>query len=194
MSFGIGLLTKRLAKSDVEVLRILQAHVDEMDGFLGRTTEDFLIIQADVRTRIQYLSLPLGNLEVFDQMLDDRQFRCAMIRYNEKIEHAVERFTQAVKDSLKDIQKGKAAVGALWQFLGDSARQNAPLSNNTAAIYNAMLANTEGWNVAFSNLRRKGVAIESALLELGLTITEMQRRVGVASRKEVVSCLSARSP
>lgn len=113
MSFGIGLLTKRLAKSDVEVLRILQAHVDEVDGFLGRTTEDFLMIQVDVRTRIQYLSLPLRNLEIFDEMLDDRQFRRAMIGYNEKIEHAVDRFTQAVKDTLKDIQKGREAVGAL---------------------------------------------------------------------------------
>lgn len=148
------------------------------------------MIQVDVRTRIQYLSLPLRNLEIFDEMLDDRQFRRAMIGYNEKIEHAVDRFTQAVKDTLKDIQKGREAVGALWQYLGDSARKNAPLSNNIAAIYNAMLANTEGWNVAFSKLRRKGVALESALLQLGLTITEMQRRVGVASRKEVVSISS----
>ncbi|KAK1148297.1 hypothetical protein N8T08_010106 [Aspergillus melleus] len=190
MSFGVSLLTKRLAKSDLEVLRILQAHVDEMDGFLGRTTEDFLLIQVDVRTRIQYLNLPLGNLDVFDEMLNDRQFRRAMIGYNEMIEHAVDRFTQSVRDTLKDIQKGKAAVGALWQYLGDSATQNAPLSNNTTAVYNAMLANTEGWNAAFSKLRRKGVALESALLQLGLTITEMQRRVGVASRKEVVSCLA----
>ncbi|KAH8434754.1 uncharacterized protein LDX57_012389 [Aspergillus melleus] len=189
MSFGVSLLTKRLAKSDLEVLKILQAHVDEMDGFLGRTTEDFLLIQVDVRTRIQYLNLPLGNLDVFDEMLNDRQFRRAMIGYNEMIEHAVDRFTQSVRDTLKDIQKGKAAVGALWQYLGDSARQNAPLSNNTTAVYNAMLANTEGWNAAFSKLRRKGVALESALLQLGLTITEMQRRVGVASRKEVVSLM-----
>ena len=154
---------------------------------MGRTTEDFLIIQVDVRTRIQYLSLPLGNLEIFDEMLNDRQFRSAMISYNEKIEFAVDRFAQAVKDALKDIQKGKAAVGALWQYLGDSATKNAPLPNSIAAVYNAMLANTEGWNVALSKLRRKGVALESALLQLGLTITEMQRRVGVASRKEVVS-------
>ncbi|KAA8650009.1 uncharacterized protein ATNIH1004_002689 [Aspergillus tanneri] len=189
ISFGVHLLAKRLAKSDAEVLKILQAHVDEMDGFLGRTVEDFLIIQLDVRTRVQYLSLPLANLNVLDEMLDDRQFRLAMMNYNEKIEHAINRYTTTVSDTLKDIQKGKEAIGALWQFLGQLAKNNAPLSSKLVAVYNAMLANTEGWNIAFSKLHRKGVALESALSQLGLTITEMQRRVGVASRKEVISLM-----
>ncbi|THC95499.1 hypothetical protein EYZ11_005014 [Aspergillus tanneri] len=122
-------------------------------------------------------------------MLDDRQFRLAMMNYNEKIEHAINRYTTTVSDTLKDIQKGKEAIGALWQFLGQLAKNNAPLSSKLVAVYNAMLANTEGWNIAFSKLHRKGVALESALSQLGLTITEMQRRVGVASRKEVISLM-----
>ncbi|KAE8390048.1 hypothetical protein BDV23DRAFT_172731 [Aspergillus alliaceus] len=186
ISFGIYLLANRLAKSDSEVLRILQGHVDELDGFLGRTIEDFLIIQIDVRTRIQYLSLPLQNLELFDEMLQDRNFRLAVVDYNEKIEHAVERFTIAVGDSLKDMQKGKDAIGALWQYLKQSAKEYGPLSSKVFAIYDAMLANTEGWNTVFSELRHKGVALHSALSQLGLATTEMQRRVGVASRKEAM--------
>ncbi|KAF9887584.1 hypothetical protein FE257_009796 [Aspergillus nanangensis] len=193
MSFGVNLLVKALAKSDIEVLKILQCHVDEMDGFLGRTTEDFLIIQIDVRTRIQYLSLPLENLGIFDEMLEDRSFRRAMIEYNEKIEHAISRFSMAIKDALKDIQKGREAIGALWQYLRQSAKDNSPLSNNLTAVYNAMLANTEGWNVALSKLQRKGLSLQSALSQLGLAITEMQRRVGVASRKEVASFLNVPS-
>ncbi|GAB1217557.1 hypothetical protein ATERTT37_006796 [Aspergillus terreus] len=186
MSFGINLLVKELAKSNAEVLKILQCHVDEVDGFLGRTTEDFLIIQIDVRTRIQYLSLPLENLEVFDEMLEDRSFRMSMIDYNDKIEHAISRFTISIQDTLKDLQKGREAIGALWQHLKQSSVDNAPLSTHLIAIYNAMLANTEGWNMAFSKLQRKGIALQAALSQLGLAITEMQRRVGIASRKEVV--------
>ncbi|KAF7586475.1 hypothetical protein BBP40_008808 [Aspergillus hancockii] len=185
ISFGIHLLTNRLAKSDSEVLRILQGHVDELDGFLGRTTEDFLIIQVDVYTRTQYLSLPLQNLTVFDEMLQDRKFRLTMIDYNEKIEHAIERFSTAVEDTLKDMQKGREAIGALWQYLRLTAKDYGPLPSNLFDIYNAMLSNTEGWNTAFSKLRRKGVSLLSALSQLGLAITEMQRRVGVASRKEM---------
>ncbi|KAK9573777.1 hypothetical protein V6Z77_000612 [Aspergillus fumigatus] len=112
-----------------------------------------------------------------------------MIDYNEQIEHAVERFTMAVKDSLKDIQKGREAIGALWRYIGHSAKENRPLPSDLVALYNAMLANTEGWNMALSKLSRKGMALESALAQLGLAINEMQRRIGVASRKDVVSLL-----
>lgn len=187
MSFGLHLLVQEKAKSDAAVLNILQVHVDQMDGFVSRTTEDFLIIQIDIRTRIQYLSLPHENLDDFDDMLVDRNFRLAMIDYNAKIERAIERFTMAIDDSLKDIQKGQEAIGSLWQYIGESAKKNAPLSGNLTAIYNSMLGNTEGWNSAFSKLRRKGVALHYAITQLSRAIIEMQRRVGVASRKDVVS-------
>ncbi|GFF59758.1 hypothetical protein IFM51744_10039 [Aspergillus udagawae] len=193
ISFGVHLLAKGLAKSNLEVLKILQHHVDELDGFIERNTEDYFIIQVDVRTRIQYLSLPLQNLDVFDEMLQDRNFRLAMIEYNEKIEHAINRFTMAVKDSLKDIQKGREAIGALWHYIGQSAKENRPLPGDLVALYNAMLANTEGWNTALSKLSGKGMALESALAQLGLAITEMQRRIGVASRRDVVSLLQNRN-
>ncbi|PYI01059.1 hypothetical protein BO78DRAFT_411754 [Aspergillus sclerotiicarbonarius CBS 121057] len=191
MSFGVYLLVEELAKSDVEVLKILQIHVDEMDGFLGRTSEDFHIIQVDVRTRTQYLSLPLKNLMIFDEMLEERSFRSSMIEYNDRIEHAIERFATAIEDSLKDIQKGREAIGAFWTYLQQSAEKHNPLPAKLLAVYNAMLANVEGWNVAFSKLRRRGLALQSALLQLGLAITEMQRRVGVASRKAVVSYMQS---
>lgn len=194
MSFGLHLLVRGTAKSSTAVLNILQLHVDEMDGFLSRTTEDFLIIQLDLRTRIQYLSLPLENLDDFDQMLVDRNFRLAMLDYNEKIELSVERFAMAIGDALKDIHKGREAIGALWQFLGQSAKENSPISGSLTAIYNSMLANTEGWNSAFSKLRRKGVALQYAITQLSQAITEMQRRVGVASRKDVVSPKSSFDP
>lgn len=186
MSFGVHLLVKGLAKSDTEVLKILQSHVDEMDGFLERTSEDFLIIQLDLRTRIQYLSLPLQNLDVFDGMLADRNFRFSMIAYNHLIEHAIERFSLTVKDALKDISKGKEAIRALRHYLWQSATENVPLPNHMQAVYDSMAANVEGWNNTLSRLRRKGTSLEAALVQLGRAVTEMQRRVGVASRKDKV--------
>jgi len=186
MSFGVHLLVKGLAKSNTEVLKILQSHVDEMDGFLERTSEDFLIIQLDLRTRIQYLSLPLQNLDVFDGMLADRNFRISMIGYNDLIEHAIERFSLTVKDALKDISKGKEAIRAFWHYLWQSTTENVPLPNYMQAVFDSMAANVEGWNNTLSRLRKKGTALESALIQLGRAVTEMQRRVGVASRKDKV--------
>ncbi|PLN76514.1 hypothetical protein BDW42DRAFT_19711 [Aspergillus taichungensis] len=185
MLFGVHLLVRGLAKSDTEVLRILQNHVDEVDGFLGRTTEDFLIVEVDVHTRMQYLSLPLQNLNTFDEMLEDRLFRLSMLDYNDKIEHAIQRFTASIDDSLKDIQKGKSAIRALWKYL-DQAEKEYELSGYMTALVSAMLSNAEGWNVAFSDLRRKGLKLQAALSKLSLAITEMQRRIGVASRKKLV--------
>lgn len=186
MAFGVHLLVRGIAKSDTEVLKILQNHVDELDGFLERTSEDFMIIQLDLRTRIQYLSLPLQNLDMFDGMLADRNFRLAMINYDDLIEHANERFSMAIKDALKDIFKGKEAIRAFWHYLAQSATENTPLPENMQAVYDSMASNIEGWNTTFSKLRKRGTALESALAQLGLAVTEMQRRVGAASRKNTV--------
>lgn len=192
MSFGVYLLARGLAKSEAEVLRILQSYVDELDEFIERSTEDFLIIHLDVRTRIQYLSLPLGNLDIFDEMLEDRSFRLAMIDYNEQIEHAIERFSHAIRDSINDIQKGKEAIGTLLYFLGqlDQGREGGSSSGNLDAICGAMLANIEGWNTAFGKLHKKGTSLDRALVKLGMAVVEMQRRVGVASRRSAVRSLT----
>lgn len=187
MVFGVHLLAKGLAKSDVEVMKILQSHVDEVDGFLQRTTEDFLIIHLDVRTRIQYLSLPLDNLDVFDEMLGDRNFRLSLVAYNDQIEHAVERFTSAITDSLKDLRKGKEAMGALWHYLRQLADEGCFQSYSLKAFYQTMMDNLEGWITTLSKLRRRGAALHKALGQLAFAVTEMQRRVGVASRRDARS-------
>ncbi|KAF3401713.1 hypothetical protein F1880_010135 [Penicillium rolfsii] len=185
MVFGVHLLAKRQAKSPAAVMHILQGHVDELDGFLQRTTEDFLIIHLDVRTRIQYLSLPLGNLAVFDEMLEDRNFRLALVSYNDQIEHAVERFTLAITDALKDLQKGKEAMGAVWHYLQQLGNEGCFETDSLRAFYQTMIENMEGWVLAFSKLRRHGSALQKGLGQLACAVVEMQRRVGVASRKDV---------
>ncbi|KAJ5350871.1 hypothetical protein N7541_008598 [Penicillium brevicompactum] len=187
MIFGVHLLAKGLARSETSVMKILQNHVNELDGFLERTTEDLLIVRLDVRTRIQYLSLPLGNLDVFDEMLVDRSFRLSIVAYNDQIEHSIDRFTLAITDALKDLQKAKEAMGALWFFFKELSEGGCFASDSLKAFYQAMMDNMEGWIVAISKLRRQGTALQKALSQLGLATTEMQRRVGVASRKDVRS-------
>ncbi|KAJ5321043.1 hypothetical protein N7476_004045 [Penicillium atrosanguineum] len=189
MVFGVHLLAKRLAKSDLDVMKILQGHVDELDGFLQRTTEDFMIIHLDVRTRIQYLSLPLANLDVFDEMLQDRSFRLSLVSYNDQIEHAVDRFTLAITDSLKDLQKGKEAMAALWYYMRQQANEGCFESGHLNPFNQTMTENIEGWIKAISKLRRRGAALSKALGKLAFAVTEMQRRVGVASRKDVQSMI-----
>ncbi|KAJ5545302.1 hypothetical protein N7535_006315 [Penicillium sp. DV-2018c] len=185
--FGVQLIAKGLAKSDVTAMKILQKHVNEFDGFLERTTEDFSIVRLDVRVRIQYLSLPLGNLEVFDEMLEDRQFRLSIVAYNDQIEHSIARFTRAITDSLKDLQKAKEAMGALWFYMQKLADEGCFETESLKPFQQAMMDNMEGWIVAISRLRRRGTSLQKALNQLGFATTEMQRRVGVASRKDVRS-------
>lgn len=187
MAFGVHLLAQKTAISEVEVMKILQTHVDELDGFLQRTTEDFLIIHLDVRTRIQYLRLPLANLDVFDAMLEDRNFRLAIVAYNDQIEHAVTRFTLAITDALKDVRKGKEAMGAVWHYFNRLADEGCFESDSLKAFHVAMRDNLEGWITALSKLRRRGATLQKALGKLALSVTEMQRRVGLASRKDLVS-------
>ncbi|CAI7584419.1 unnamed protein product [Penicillium discolor] len=193
MIFGVHLLSKNLAKSEVSVMKILQKHVNELDGILERTTDDFLIVRLDVRTRIQYLGLPLRNLDVFDEMLEDRNFRLSVVAYNDQIEHSIDRFTLAITDSLKDLQKAKEALGALWFYFRKLTDEGCFKSESLQAFHQAMVDNMEGWIVALSKLRRRGTALQKALAQLGLATTEMQRRVGIASRKDVRSFIKQSS-
>ena len=186
ISFGMHLLHQGLAKSDEEVIRILQTHVDEIDGFLERTTEDLDLGQRDIEERIRYLKLPLEHGDVFDNMLGDRKFRNAIIDGNEKIEHIVERTGVALRDNLKDVKKGYDGTRELSRYFKslDSTWENQ--TEEHMGVYAAMMGNTEGWTAAYAELLKKGHALHESLAELSTIIAEIQRRVGIASRKNLV--------
>ena len=187
ISFGMHLLQQGLAKSDEEVLKILQTHVDEVDGFLERTTEDFDLAQGDINERIRYLKLPLEHGEVFDQMLSDRSFRVAIVEGNEKIEHIIDRTAAAMNDALKDVQKGLDATRELAKYMTRIDKQWEDRSEEHDSVYLAMIGNTEGWTRAFLTLQSKGGHLRKALVQLGTIVAEMQRRAGAASRKNLVT-------
>lgn len=193
ISFGMHLLQQGLAKSDEEVLKILQTHVDEVDGFLERTTEDFDLAQNDINERIRYLKLPLEHGQVFDQMLADRPFRVAIVEGNEKIEHIIDRTAAAMNDALKDVQKGLDATRELAKYMTRVDKQWEDRTEEHDSVYLAMIGNTEGWTRAFLTLQSKGGHLRKALVQLGTIVAEMQRRAGAASRKNLVSQSSIRS-
>ena len=186
ISFGMHLLQQGLAKSDEEVLKILQTHVDEVDGFLERTTEDFDLAQGDINERIRYLKLPLEHGAVFDQMLQDRPFRVAIVEGNEKIEHIIDRTAAAMNDALKDVQKGLDATRELAKYMTRIDKQWEDRTEDNDSVYLAMIGNTEGWTRAFLTLQSKGGHLRKALVQLGTIVAEMQKRAGAASRKNLV--------
>ena len=187
ISFGMHLLQQGLAKSDEEVLKILQTHVDEVDGFLERTTEDFDLAQKDIDERIRYLKLPLDHGQVFDSMLANRDFRVAIVEGNEKIEHIIDRTAAAMNDALKDVQKGLDATRELAKYMTRVDKQWENRTEEHDAVYLAMIGNTEGWTRAFLTLQSKGGHLRKALCHLGTIVAEMQRRAGAASRKNLAS-------
>ncbi|KAL9104231.1 MAG: hypothetical protein Q9163_000779 [Psora crenata] len=191
ISFGMHLLQQGLAKSDEEVLKILQTHVDEVDGFLERTTEDFDLAQGDIIERIRYLKLPLEHSQVFDQMLADRAFRVAIVEGNEKIEHIIDRTAAAMNDALKDVQKGLDATRELAKYMTRVDKMWEDRTEEHDSVYLAMIGNTEGWTRAFLTLQSKGCHLRKALVQLGSIVAEMQRRAGAASRKNLVASRSA---
>lgn len=189
LSFGLHLLARGLAKSEEEVMRILQSHVDDIDGFLERTTEDFDLAQSDAEERLHYLRVPLEHVDVFDHMLEDKIFRTSIVEGNEKIEHIVERTTEAMKDALKDVQKGIDATAALGKYLTDLKSTWNIRKPDLDAVYVAMLGNVEGWTRAFMDLHLQGNRLAVTLVQLAGIVAEMQRRAGIASRKVLV-CLA----
>lgn len=187
MSFGMHLLALNLAISEEEVMRILQSHVDDIDGFLERTTEDFDLAQSDIHERIRCLKLPLAHGEVFDRMLEDRSFRASILDGNEKIEHVISRTKRAAKDALKDVQKGFDATNTLEKYLTKLNSSWQRTSPEHEAVLVAMLGNVEGWRRAFLELHLEGNKLAGLLKKLTEVVAEMERRAATVSRNIIVS-------
>ena len=185
IAFGIHLLHKQLAKSDEEVVKILQRHVDEVDNFIQNTGDDFDSALTDIRERINYLKLPLEHVNIFDIMLDDKQFRCQIVEGNEKIEQIVSRTAGLMNDLLTDVQQGLEATTDIAKYL-DKIADSWPNGENSLTIYNTMQANAEGWIDCFHTLQMKGNSLGVALVQLGSILNEMSKRAGLASRRSVV--------
>ncbi|KAK5030242.1 hypothetical protein LTR13_008260 [Exophiala sideris] len=186
MSFGMHLLAENMAVSEEEVMRILQSHVDDIDGFLERTTEDYDSAQSDIHERTRCLKLPLAHGDVFDRMLEDRAFRASILEGNEKIDHVINRTKRSAKDALKDVQKGFDATNVLEKYLSKLNSTWKRRSSEHEAVLVAMLGNVEGWRRAFLELHLQGNKLAGSLKKLSEVVAEMQERAAVVSRNIVL--------
>ncbi|KAI1623655.1 hypothetical protein EDD37DRAFT_650750 [Exophiala viscosa] len=185
MSFGMHLLAENMAVSEEEVMRILQSHVDDIDGFLERTTEDFDSAQSDIHERTRCLKLPLAHGDVFDHMLEDRAFRASILEGNEKIDHVISRTKRSAKDALNDVQKGFDATNVLEKYLSKLNSTWKRRSSEHEAVLVAMLGNVEGWRRAFLELHLQGNKLAGSLKKLSEVVAEMQDRAAAVSRNIV---------
>lgn len=189
ISFGIYLLLNGIAKDDEQVLNILQGHVDEVDAFLEGTLADFDLASKDIQERLKFLKMPLENIEIFDAMLEDRQFRLQIVTGNERIEHIIHRTASAMNDALKDVQQGLDATKEFAKYLAQE-EQEADWNESRPEmqkVYDAMKGNAEGWHKAYVTLQTKGNRLGEALVQLGSIVAEMDKRAGQVSRKTRVS-------
>ncbi|KAK6214776.1 hypothetical protein QIS74_07795 [Colletotrichum tabaci] len=179
ISFGVYLLLHGMANSAAQVVSILQGHIDEVDEFLEVIMEDFDQATKDLKERIDYLRLPMENLEAFEKMLEDRHFRLEIVQGNEKIEHIVARTNVQLEQYDKDVQQGLAATKEFAIYLAQQNagtwRQDRP---DVVDIYVAMKGNTEGWYNAFVELQTQGKELNSLIIKLAKMVAEMSKKAG----------------
>lgn len=181
--FGMHLLQQQQAKSNEEVVKILQTHVNEVDCFLERTSEDFDLAIADIEERIRHLKLPMTHLDVFNIMLDDKKFRTQLLDGNEKIERIIDRTARAMNAALMDMRKGVQATQELGKYL-ESVKEPWPRQqSDIAEVYGAMCGNEQGWLKYLKDLQAKGNNLGNLLIHLGTVIGEMSKLAAAASRR-----------
>ena len=181
--FGMHLLQQQQAKSEEEVVKILQTHVNEVDNFLERTSEDFKLAVKDIDERVRFLKLPMVHQDVFEMMLDDKKFRSQLLDGNEKIEMIIERTVRAANAALLDVQKGMQANKELGRYL-DKVRDQWPKERRKIAdVYGAMRGNYEGWRQYLKDLIAKGNDLGRHLTKLGTLIADMSKMAAAASRR-----------
>ncbi|KAI0126428.1 hypothetical protein BJ170DRAFT_596026 [Xylariales sp. AK1849] len=184
ISFGVYLLLNGIANSNIQVVNILQGHIDEVDEFLEIAMEDVKLAMEDVQERIDFLRLPMDNIPTFEKMLEDRAFRLQIVTGNEKIEHIVSRTATALAASLQDVEEGLKATQEFAVYLGE--QRNQAWRNrrpDVIDIFDAMKGNAEGWYKAFVDLQGSCSGLDTLLIQLGEMVTDMDRRAGEVSRR-----------
>ena len=186
IAFGLHLLAKGLAKSEPAVIKILQVHVAELDGFIENTSEDIVIAFSDIEERLTHLRLPLGNIPVFSEMLADEPFRQTVIRDHSRIQHIIQRTALAMDDNAKDIEKGLQSVRILGMYLLELREDWDDQTGSLDAVYGAMVGNVDGWEREFKRLKRKAWKLAKSLSMLHQVATEIKRLVDVYSADNLV--------
>ena len=188
ISFGVYLLLNGMANSQISVFSILQGHIDEVDEFLETTLEDIGLATKDLEDRMAHLKLPMDNVDVFERMLEDRNFRLQILEGNLKIEHIVTRTQVALEQTARDLGEAVDSTREFAAYLAEQEngrwRKDRP---DVIDIFSAMKGNTDGWSIAFVDLQSKAGYLETVITQLGAMILEIERRAERVSRRARVS-------
>jgi hypothetical protein len=187
--FGLHLLQQQQAKSEEEVVKILQTHVNEVDTFLERTAEDFQLALNDIEERIRFLKLPMAHQDVFETMLGDKKFRTQLLDGNEKIVTIIDRTTKAKNASMLDIHKCNHANRELGKYL-DRVQNSWPKGKRgIAEVYGAMRGNEHGWTRYLKDLQARGSNLGQGLTDLANLVGEMSKMASAASKRSKKTAL-----
>ncbi|ROT42254.1 hypothetical protein SODALDRAFT_270204 [Sodiomyces alkalinus F11] len=184
ISFGVYLLLNGMANSTAQVVNILQGHIDEVDEFLEVAMEDLQEASTDLQERIDYLRLPMENIDVFEKLLEDRNFRLQIVEGNEKIEHIIARTNILLGQYDKDVQQGLTSARDFALYLAQQKdgtwRRDRP---DVLDIYEAMKGNTEGWFNAFADMEARGKEVNTLVMRLTQIVAEISSKAGEVSRR-----------
>jgi hypothetical protein len=145
--------------------------------------------KTDLSDRAAHLKLPLENMPVFEQMLEDRKFRLQIVEGNEKIEHIVGRTQAALTQTMDDVNEGLTSTRQFSQYLADQKMARWRLDRpDVSDIYEAMRGNADGWYNALQDLQSKGSTLRTLIMRLNNMVAEMEHKAGEVSRRTRVSC------
>ncbi|EMD00180.1 hypothetical protein BAUCODRAFT_63384, partial [Baudoinia panamericana UAMH 10762] len=181
--FGLHLLQQGQAKSNPEVVKILQIHVNEVDSFLERTSQDFDLAIADIEERLRHLRMPMNHLDVFNKLLDDKKFRTQLLDGNDKIEEIIDRTARAMNGALSDVKQGLKATQELRRYLSSVESEWPQGEDDIAVVFGAMRGNEQGWTTYMKELQTKGNKLGDSLIQLGTITGQMSKLAAAASRR-----------
>ena len=188
ISFGVYLLLNGMANSNSQVVTILQGHIDEVDEFLEIALEDLNQAIVDLNGRIDYLKLPMSNMQVFEELLEDRNFRVEILEGNEKIEHILSRTNIALRQWDDDVDAGLTCSAGFTKWLkqqdSEALRTDRP---EVMDILDAMNGNAEGWQNAFDEMNSRTQELNNLIIKLMTIVAELEKKAGEISRRTWVS-------
>ncbi len=182
VAFGVHLLHKATAESNDEVIRILQRHIDEMDELIRRSEEDISMALNDIGNRIAHLRFTLEHMDVFEKMLEQRQYRHSILKGNEAIDRIVKRTSILLSDILVDLRRGLEGSGDMLKYF-EKIGSSWPTDKSSIGLYEAMLDNNKGWLLYFEKLIQMGTGLGERLVELRDYMRRVSSAAAIASKK-----------
>jgi hypothetical protein len=181
----LRLLERDRSSSTGDIVKILQRHVSSVDTFLERTDNDFTCAINDIEERIRYLQFPLAQSDVFDAMLNGKKYRTQLLQGNEKVDKIVDRTTTAMKSVMADIDGGIHLMAGLSVYLERARGQMSIGNRQVSEVLSSMHRNEQGWTTCLKKLRTRGIHLSDRLLALSCLTSDISRRAGVASRRNM---------